>query len=1180
MKNPWLGLSSYTESSIKDYQFNGRSEAINALTELIRQNLFVTLYGRSGVGKTSLLQAGVFPVLRKYGMIPVTIRLNEIKDGESKASEVLWRKICDVLGKQGYQFNEDAIDPYTPDFSDVLILRNLFSSGRFINEEGVIVTPVIVLDQFEEFLYNSPKASRLLISQMYALIDDNVNLKVPHPTWHDDTDFRIVVSIREDDLYLFEDLIDRLNSEGLKSNRYRLMPLSETDAKEIILKPSKDKFFFEEGQEDAISKEIIKLSKTNGDSINTLMLSLICYVLYNNFVLKNQRISLNSLSGYKDILESYYLESIKNIPKSQRFYLEDNLVDSQGRRKSIYLSDLNKRAPKAKELIGDSISRLLTVNQGRVELIHDQLAASVSKLKTNRKKRKTRKIGIFVLIICLIALFVFSFSYPYPPTKHGSPIESSNNFVVLENAILIEDYIIEENDKFNGWVSYKISSCPNLKSIKIKKKTTNIRIFNCPRLTQIDYPDNFSGSIDVYNCPHLIVKDKINYIRDWKDLKIYFGDDPNKDSLKFYEFNSEYDLDCAAIPSDYYDSLQNKLSYPKSLNYKGNVYTNKKGKIFKGIVSMRTGIPDSLKIITDLYVPYGMSEYYKQFNMFMPFRTIRELPFYSLWLPRAKDMLLYFEDHPYWAMIAMCGLIVLQLIFWIIGLNNFKGSQKKIGLRILMAFAYGLGMSLVGLLSFLAFYWFVFIILLPYNQIVSILCGIGGCLICLFLIYKNAFYSLFLYFKENGVRFIIEDIGKSGIRFCKRVVHYLRTHGKSFFICMGLIISIGICYCIYVGGKNRRLAYLSQLQLVVNKDKLAKIIELLESQHGSIFYGFFTDSLQVYKENLRADSLKLVCKITPDYLSRVAKENNIEISLVRFPWSDNNIDMVSADGTKQCIRVLSENNREYLLFYDMNLELVDTIISYDNSVDNINCSFSPTEENIIVSTDNKIYDYSTKYHITTRFPYSLKLNVVDVLMYDEDSFVAISESSLYNGSFGSEEDMLKLNNDYSEWNDNLILIGKNKFGANSYFLKDACVYDLDNNELSILSADEMIGSLISATSDKLVASKGYFNLKNRVFIAFEDPIASKFVVDDKILSIAKSCKGNNCKYVIKNAESGEVVNTIYIDDDDSGSSFGITKDGNFLLTNNTESIFIYSLNSENTSDWPISDLEKRIFDLK
>ncbi len=100
-------------------------------------------------------------------MIPVTMIRNEIQHGESKASDVLWRKICDVLGKQGYQFNEDAIDPYTPDFSDVLILRNLFSSGRFINEEGVIVTPVIVLDQFEEFLYNSPKASRFLISQMF-----------------------------------------------------------------------------------------------------------------------------------------------------------------------------------------------------------------------------------------------------------------------------------------------------------------------------------------------------------------------------------------------------------------------------------------------------------------------------------------------------------------------------------------------------------------------------------------------------------------------------------------------------------------------------------------------------------------------------------------------------------------------------------------------------------------------------------------------------------------------------------------------------------------------------------------------------------------------------------------------------------------------------------------------------
>lgn len=190
MNNPWLGLSSYTEESIKEYQFNGRSTAIAALTTLIRQNLFVTLYGRSGIGKTSLLQAGVYPILRREGYSPLTIRLNELRDGKDNAAKKIWESITDSLSQNGYQYKScDEKDKYIPDFTDILVFRKLFSAGKFLNNNDDEAVPVIVLDQFEEILYNAPLLSRPLISQLYALIDDNYNLGVSHPYWHDDTNF-------------------------------------------------------------------------------------------------------------------------------------------------------------------------------------------------------------------------------------------------------------------------------------------------------------------------------------------------------------------------------------------------------------------------------------------------------------------------------------------------------------------------------------------------------------------------------------------------------------------------------------------------------------------------------------------------------------------------------------------------------------------------------------------------------------------------------------------------------------------------------------------------------------------------------------------------------------------------------------------------------------------------------
>ena len=76
--NPWRGLVSYDDpANSKHYEFCGRDEEASQLVRLIDNSLFVTVYGRTGVGKTSLLKAGVFPVLRLHNYIPLYIRLSQ-----------------------------------------------------------------------------------------------------------------------------------------------------------------------------------------------------------------------------------------------------------------------------------------------------------------------------------------------------------------------------------------------------------------------------------------------------------------------------------------------------------------------------------------------------------------------------------------------------------------------------------------------------------------------------------------------------------------------------------------------------------------------------------------------------------------------------------------------------------------------------------------------------------------------------------------------------------------------------------------------------------------------------------------------------------------------------------------------------------------------------------------------
>ena len=93
-KNPWLGLASYEEpkNDGNDYQFCGRDEETLDVVRLIDNNLFITLYGSSGIGKTSLLRAGVIPILRRKDYFPLYVRLSQ-EPAEISYTEAIVRKL-------------------------------------------------------------------------------------------------------------------------------------------------------------------------------------------------------------------------------------------------------------------------------------------------------------------------------------------------------------------------------------------------------------------------------------------------------------------------------------------------------------------------------------------------------------------------------------------------------------------------------------------------------------------------------------------------------------------------------------------------------------------------------------------------------------------------------------------------------------------------------------------------------------------------------------------------------------------------------------------------------------------------------------------------------------------------------------------------------------------------------
>src|SRR2546423_5939358 len=76
-QHPWIGLASFTEGD-RSF-FAGRGDEIEDLLRLMRRDTLTLLYGVSGLGKTSLVQAGLFPALREENILPVPIPLGYLE---------------------------------------------------------------------------------------------------------------------------------------------------------------------------------------------------------------------------------------------------------------------------------------------------------------------------------------------------------------------------------------------------------------------------------------------------------------------------------------------------------------------------------------------------------------------------------------------------------------------------------------------------------------------------------------------------------------------------------------------------------------------------------------------------------------------------------------------------------------------------------------------------------------------------------------------------------------------------------------------------------------------------------------------------------------------------------------------------------------------------------------------
>ena len=477
--NPWAGLASYEDpkTARQKLKFCGRDDDSYDLARLIMGNVFVTLYGKSGIGKTSLLNAGVFPELRQEQYSPDSLRLG-IRDEEHpqsyqamiiEAAERIATKTntIDVIAEQK--------DPHAPDY-----LWNYFARHRFYDKNDEPTTPVFVFDQFEEVFRGHRDEAEILLKQLDYLNDKDHALdrcEIDGQTYRYEQNYRFVVSIREDDLYLLEDSIDNCYLPALKRCRYRLRSLTEEGARDAILIPGKG--LFNPGEEDAIAKSIISKSRNDDGSISTNIISLLCSRIYVDYKKSGENhitplLVDNFLKG--NPFEQFYNEATRGFSDREKSYIEDNFVDSAGRRNSIPESNFLKHVPNGAALLeGDKriLQRTSTSSDGknnRIELIHDSFCEPLLKLKEKRIRRKRLLLVATVLGVALLCIGVASYIF------YQSKRISHQNTTISEQQSTIEQYnedLLRERDSLRQMNNRLNTILQNLEIANTEKDSAN-----------------------------------------------------------------------------------------------------------------------------------------------------------------------------------------------------------------------------------------------------------------------------------------------------------------------------------------------------------------------------------------------------------------------------------------------------------------------------------------------------------------------------------------------------------------------------------------------------------------------------------------------------------------------------------------------------------------------------------
>jgi len=462
-KSRYPGVKPFTRD--ERHIFFGRNNDIVNLCELIDVENLILLFSKSGLGKSSLLQAGVLPRIleeRKYS--PSIIRFGSYFEGKPDTLVQIATNKISVASQNTFLdtiiANENSMWYHLKSMQIVDKLEHSTSS-KFI----------LIFDQFEE-LFTYPKNQiaefkKQLGDLLYSKIPQNFRYAISDieeiaPDFltpemlamlYANIEIKLVIAIRSDKLNLLNEFKDVL--PNILRSSYEIKPLTTDQAREAIINPTKiENHIFDSPtfslRNESIKKIINYLTKNSEKSIESTQLQIVCQHVENQVILRTDgnkdviiEISPSDLGDLTNIFHNFYLNCIEAIDDEDqrlkaKIFIEDGLI-IEGKRVSLDENIIHNKFGIDNEVLRKLTSFYLirpeqnTTGNLSYELSHDTLIEPIIKEKERRlvlekqqelqiiqaeelkklilQKRRQRRVIFFISVLLVIISLFGYFTY-------------------------------------------------------------------------------------------------------------------------------------------------------------------------------------------------------------------------------------------------------------------------------------------------------------------------------------------------------------------------------------------------------------------------------------------------------------------------------------------------------------------------------------------------------------------------------------------------------------------------------------------------------------------------------------------------------------------------------------------------------------------------------------------------